>query len=116
MGFLVIKKEHQKSDPVDTQNLTQNVFLAEKNLVVRVDPYPIITYIEGMKYIILILILNLDLSISEVKLRHNGENCDGIANAWVDVNMKYYSERNGNPKNQGWYDSKGRLLLGWICK
>jgi len=42
-------------------------------------------------------------------------NCDGIANAWVDVNMKYYDERNGNPKLQGYYNSKGKLLLGWIC-
>jgi|TARA_R100001594_G_scaffold9359_2_gene23034 hypothetical protein len=39
-----------------------------------------------------------------------------MANAWVDVNMKYYSQREKNPKLQGWYDSTGKLLLGWICK
>jgi len=33
----------------------------------------------------------------------------------VDVNMKYYPMMNGNPKLQGWYDSNGKLLLGWIC-
>jgi hypothetical protein len=39
-----------------------------------------------------------------------------MAHAWVDVNMKYYSQREKNPKLQGWYDSTGKLLLGWICK
>jgi hypothetical protein len=29
--------------------------------------------------------------------------------------MKYYDERNGNPKLQGYYTKKGKLLLGWIC-
>ena len=66
-----------------------------------------------MKYIVVILLLSTG-EIEEIKLKHNG-NCDGIANAWVDVNMKYYNERNGNPKLQGWYNSKGKLLLGWIC-
>ena len=66
-----------------------------------------------MKYIVIILLLSTN-GIEEVKLKHHG-NCEGIANAWVDVNMKYYSERDGNPKLQGWYNSKGNLLLGWIC-
>ena len=66
-----------------------------------------------MKYIVVILLLSTS-GIEEVKLKHDG-NCDGIAEAWVDVNMKYYSERNGNPKLQGYYNSKGKLLLGWIC-
>ncbi len=38
-----------------------------------------------------------------------------IANAWVDVNMKYHAERDGDPKLQGWYDAVGKLLLGWQC-
>ena len=68
-----------------------------------------------MKYIVIILLLNTNgKDIDKVRLKHNG-NCDGIAEAWTDVNMKYYSERNGNPKLQGWYDPKGRLLLGWVC-
>ena len=66
-----------------------------------------------MKYIVIILLLSTN-GIEEVRLKHHG-NCDGIAEAWVDVNMKYYSERDGNPKLQGWYNSKGNLLLGWIC-
>tara|TARA_Y100000034_G_C6680577_1_gene299156 strand:- start:64 stop:267 length:204 start_codon:yes stop_codon:yes gene_type:complete len=66
-----------------------------------------------MKYIVVILLLSTS-GIEEVKLKHHG-NCEGIANAWVDVNMKYYNERNNNPKLQGWYNSDGKLLLGWIC-
>ena len=68
-----------------------------------------------MKYIVVILLLNTNgVDIQKVGLKHNG-NCDGIAEAWTDVNMKYYDERNGNPKLQGWYNSKGKLLLGWVC-
>ena len=68
-----------------------------------------------MKYIVIILLLSTNgIDIDNVRLKHDG-NCDGIAEAWTDVNMKYYSERNGNPKLQGWYDPKGRLLLGWVC-
>ena len=68
-----------------------------------------------MKSIVIILLLSTNgIDIEKVKIKHTG-NCDGIANAWVDVNMKYYSERNGNPKLQGYYDSKGKLLLGWTC-
>ena len=68
-----------------------------------------------MKYIVVILLLSTNgIDIEKVKFKHNG-NCDGIAEAWVDVNMKYYNERNGDPKLQGWYNSKGNLLLGWIC-
>ena len=66
-----------------------------------------------MKYIVVILLLSTS-GIEEIKLKHHG-NCDGIANAWVDVNMTYYPMVNGNPKLQGYYDSKGKLLLGWIC-
>ena len=67
-----------------------------------------------MKEIVLILLLSTT-GIEEVKLKHHG-NCDGIANAWVDVNMTYYPMVNGNPKLQGWYNADGKLLLGWICK
>ena len=68
-----------------------------------------------MKYIVIILLLSTNgIDIDKVRLKPDG-NCDGIAEAWPDVNMKYYSERNGNPKLQGWYDPKGRLLLGWVC-
>ena len=68
-----------------------------------------------MKSLVIILLLSTNgIDIKKVKIKHT-VNCDGIANAWVDVNMKYYLERNGDPKLQGWYDSKGKLLLGWIC-
>jgi|TARA_R100000656_G_scaffold56320_1_gene44343 hypothetical protein len=65
-----------------------------------------------MKYIIILLLSTT--GIEEIKLKDTG-NCEGLANAWVDVNMKYYPMMNGNPKLQGWYDSNGKLLLGWIC-
>ena len=67
-----------------------------------------------MKYIVVILLLSTS-GIEEIKLKHHG-NCDGIANAWVDVNMKYYNERNNDPKLQGWYNADGKMLLGWLCK
>ena len=67
-----------------------------------------------MKYIVIILLLSTN-AIEEVRLKHHG-NCDGIAEAWVDVNMKYYDERNNAPKLQGWYNPDGKLLLGWICE
>ena len=66
-----------------------------------------------MKYIVVILLLSTN-GIEEVRLKHHG-NCDGIANAWVDVNMTYYPMVDGNPKLQGWYDPNGKMLLGWIC-
>jgi len=69
-----------------------------------------------MKSIVIILLLSTNgVDIEKVRLKHDGHNCDTIANAWVDVNMKYYNERGGDPKLQGWYDSDGKLLLGWQC-
>ncbi len=67
---------------------------------------------DGMKYLVILLLSTT--GIEEVKLKYH-DNCEGIANAWVDVNMQYYNERDGNPKLQGWYDDEGKLLLGWIC-
>ena len=66
-----------------------------------------------MKEIVLILLLSTT-GIEEIKLKHHG-NCDGIANAWVDVNMTYYPQVNGDPKLQGYYTKENKLLLGWIC-
>jgi hypothetical protein len=69
-----------------------------------------------MKYIAFILLLSTNgVDIDKIKFKHNGDNCHTIAENWVDVNMKYYNERDGNPKYQGWYNAKGQLLLGWIC-
>ena len=66
-----------------------------------------------MKEMVLILLLSTT-GIEEIKLKHHG-NCDGIANAWVDVNMTYYPQVNGDPKLQGYYTKENKLLLGWIC-
>ena len=65
-----------------------------------------------MKYLVILLLSTT--GIEEVKLKYH-DNCEGIATAWVDVNMQYYPMRNGDPKLQGWYDDEGKLLLGWIC-
>ena len=68
-----------------------------------------------MKYMVVILLLSTNgIDIEKVKFKHNG-NCDGIAEAWVDVNMKYYNERNGDPKLQGHYTPDGKLMVGYIC-
>jgi len=67
-----------------------------------------------MKEMVFILLLSTTGIIEEIKLKHHG-NCDGIANAWVDVNMTYYPEVRGDPKLQGYYTKEGKLLLGWIC-
>ena len=67
-----------------------------------------------MKYIVIILLLSTS-GVERIELKTGEPNCGEIAKAWTDVNMKYYDERNGNPKLQGYYNSKGKLLLGWIC-
>ena len=71
-----------------------------------------------MKYIVVILLLNTNgIDVDKKKNKYNGavDTCNRIAESWVDVNTKYYDERNGNPKLQGYYTKKGKLLLGWIC-
>ena len=67
-----------------------------------------------MKYIVIILLLSTS-GVERIELKTGEPNCGEIAKAWTDVNMKYYDERKGNPKLQGYYNSKGKLLLGWIC-
>ncbi len=69
-----------------------------------------------MKSIVVILLLATNgIDIHKVRLKYTDNNCEQVAESWVDVNMKYYDERNGNPKYQGWYTKRGKLLLGWIC-
>ena len=63
-----------------------------------------------MKSIVVILLLATNgIDIQKVRLKYTDNNCNQVAESWVDVNMKYYSERNGDPKLQGWYDSKHQL-------
>ena len=69
-----------------------------------------------MKSILVILLLATNgIDIQKVRLKYTDNHCNQVAESWVDVNMKYYNERNGNPKLQGYYTKKGKLLLGWIC-
>ena len=66
-----------------------------------------------MKYLIILLLSTT--GIEEVKLKTSGLNCEEIATAWTDINTTYFDMIDGNPKLQGFYNSKGNLLLGWIC-
>ncbi len=64
-----------------------------------------------MKSLVIILLLSTnEIDIEKIKLQHTG-NCDGIANAWREVNTTYH-----DGPNQGNYTSDGKLLMGWICK
>ena len=64
-----------------------------------------------MKSLVIILLLSTnEIDIEKIKLQHTG-NCDGIANAWREVNNTYH-----DGPNQGNYTSDGKLLMGWICK
>ena len=67
-----------------------------------------------MKYAVIILLLSTT-GLEEIKLKYDGKNCSEIAKAWVDVNMTYYPNIKGDPKLQGFYTDKNKLLLGWIC-
>ena len=67
-----------------------------------------------MKYVI-ILLLSMS-GVDEVKFKTKGLNCSEMAKAWADVNTTYYDMINNDPKLQGNYTSKGKLLLGWICQ
>ena len=67
-----------------------------------------------MKSILVILLLATNgIDIQKVRLKYTDNNCDQVAESWVDVNMKYYDERNGNPKLQGWYTKSGKLLFNF---
>ena len=55
-----------------------------------------------MKSIVVILLLATNgIDIQKVRLKYTDNNCDQVAESWVDVNMKYYDELNGNSKLQG---------------
>ena len=66
-----------------------------------------------MKYVIILLLSTTGLE--RIELKTNGLNCGEIADAWREVNTKYYSSRAGDPKLQGNYTSDGKLMIGHIC-
>ena len=66
-----------------------------------------------MKYVIILLLSTT--GIERIEIKTNGLNCSEIADAWREVNTKYYSSRTGDPKLQGNYTSNGKLMIGHIC-
>ena len=62
-----------------------------------------------MKYVI-ILLLSVS-GVEKIELKTNGLNCGEIANAWREVNTKYY-----DGPNQGNFTREGKLMIGHICE
>ena len=62
-----------------------------------------------MKYVI-ILLLSMS-GVEEIKLNSTDLNCGEIANAWREVNTRYY-----DGPNQGNFTPDGKLMIGYICE
>ena len=62
-----------------------------------------------VKYVI-ILLLSVS-GVEKIELKTNGLNCGEIANAWREVNTRYY-----DGPNQGNFTHDGKLLIGHICE
>jgi hypothetical protein len=65
---------------------------------------------------ILIILLLSTTGVEEIKLKTHGLNCGEIANAWREVNTKYYGSRNMDPKQQGNYTPDNKLMIGYLCQ
>ena len=61
-----------------------------------------------MKYVI-ILLLSMS-GVEEIKLNSTDLNCGELANAWREVNTRYY-----DGPNQGNFTPDGKLMIGYIC-
>ena len=62
-----------------------------------------------MKYVI-ILLLSMS-GVEEIKLNSTDLNCGELANAWREVNTRYY-----DGPNQGNFTPDGKLMIGHICE
>ena len=62
-----------------------------------------------VKYVI-ILLLSVS-GVEEVKFETQGLSCGELANAWREVNTKYY-----DGTNQGNFTPDGKLMIGYICR
>jgi hypothetical protein len=62
-----------------------------------------------MKYVIILLLSTT--GVEEIKLKSNGLNCGELANAWREVNTRYY-----DGPNQGNFTPDGKLMIGHICQ
>ena len=63
-----------------------------------------------MKEYAIILLLSVS-GVEEIKFETHGLNCGEIANAWREVNTKYY-----DGPNQGNFTHDGKLMIGHICE
>ena len=63
-----------------------------------------------MKEYAIILLLSVS-GVEEIKFETHGLNCGEIANAWREVNTKYY-----DGPNQGNFTPEGKLMIGHICE
>jgi hypothetical protein len=62
-----------------------------------------------MKEYVIILLLSLT-GVEEIKFETHGLNCGEMANAWREVNTRYY-----DGPNQGNFTPEGKLMIGHIC-
>ena len=62
-----------------------------------------------VKYVI-ILLLSVS-GVEEIELKTSGLNCGELANAWREVNTRYYEG-----PNQGNFTPDGKLMIGYYCE
>ena len=62
-----------------------------------------------VKYVI-ILLLSVS-GVEKIELKTNGLDCGELANAWREVNTRYY-----DGPNQGNFTPEGKLMIGHICE
>ena len=62
-----------------------------------------------VKYVI-ILLLSVS-GIEKIELKTNGLSCGELANAWREVNTRYY-----DGPDQGNFTPEGKLMIGYYCE
>ncbi len=62
-----------------------------------------------MKEYVIILLLSFT-GVEKIELKTNGLNCGELANAWREVNTRYY-----DGPNQGNFTPDGKLMIGYTC-
>ena len=62
-----------------------------------------------MKYVIILLLSTT--GVEEIKLNSTDLNCGELANAWREVNTRYY-----DGPNQGNFTPDGKLMIGHLCE
>ena len=62
-----------------------------------------------MKYVIILLLSTT--GVEEIKFNSKGLNCGDLAQAWREVNTRYY-----DGPNQGNFTHEGKLMIGYMCE